>query len=124
MKPKKMKVKNRQHKCTKKATTSAFCYFEFHFIVIILVLCLPNVSEVSAYFNRSDAVVNRHDNGPLMAGRPTVLADTNNGTMQGHRSGKFLFDSFFGIEQTIEDDEVSESDDVKTCNCGKCREAF
>jgi len=123
-----MKVKNRQHKCTKKrSTTIVYNNFKFHSIVIILVCYLLNVNAVNAYFNRTDALVNRYDydtyddNEPMLNSSTSNYNNNNNNhhnrTAEGHRNGKFLFDALFGIEQNIEYDDVSEGDKIKTCNC-------
>lgn len=39
------------------------------------------------------------------------------------RNGKFLFDTLFGLETPANDEEDDDesSNDVKACNCGKCR---
>lgn len=131
MKLKKMKVKNRQYKCTKKrltttTTATTIHNLKFHVIGIILVYCLLNVNAVNAYFNRTDALVNRYDydydtyadNEPIL-NSSSIINNHTNKTGESHRNGKFLFDALFGIEQNIEYDDVSEGDTIKTCNCGK-----
>lgn len=84
-----------------------FCYIAF--ILVFLSFCaqLLHLHEVNAYFNETveHLKFNAYD------------VENKNA---GNRSGKFLFDALFGIEQPLVDDELDDDDDiVKACNCGK-----
>lgn len=85
-----------------------FCYIAFILIFLSFCVQLLHLREVDAYFN--ETIENLKFNTYNVESDKTA----------GNRSGKFLFDALFGIEQPLVDDDFDDDEDiVKACNCGR-----
>lgn len=119
----KLKVKKcqRRNASLNKSNLQIFCCLAYALLAICLLESFYQHSYVDAYIPSARNATNLFESFDIQ-----YLNDSSKDVLSHNRSGRFLFDAFFGIDtppldaSDLDDDDDDDEEDIpKPCKCGR-----